>query len=281
MQKEFKGKNVVVTGAGHGTGRKAALRFGASEAHVFALEYHEGRLGNLIKEMTQAGMKVTPIKAEVGNPEQWKGELPKEIDVLCNIVGLIDPAIDPKADPDDPDSKRPDVKVAIEWAKGPDLDRLTGDLQLVFDTNYFGHHILSLVAAGKMIEKRRSDKPATTRKKKKKRWGVIINVGSTNVFTLNERRLAYVPAKAALHAETLLMAKVLAPYGIRVNCVATGAIAETLTVSNEKDAEKSIPLGINYAKDVVNAIEFLASKNASQVTGALLIVDGGRTVAAG
>ena len=74
------------------------------------------------------------------------------------------------------------------------------------------------------------------------------------------------------------MAKVLAPYGIRVNCVAPGATAGTKIVKNENAAQARMPLGINQPDDVVDAIVFLASDYARNVTGQLLLVDGGRVV---
>ena len=267
MKFDFSNKIVVVTGAASGIGYATAKKFVKLGACVHALDLDEKGLNDLVKEMENRKGSIKKIIADVGKPKEWREALNKErIDVLCNVAGIIDP-------------RKPTILDEINEQETLDrLEKVRQDLQKVFDTNYVGPYLLSLFVAQKMIG---GAKPAPKEdaEAKKHRRGVIINVGSTNVFTLHERRPAYMPLKAALHALTLLMAKALDPYGIRVNCVVPGATAKTKIVEDEVKSGIPMPLGINQPEDVANAIIFLSSDYARNVTGQLFVVDGGRCVA--
>lgn len=114
----------------------------------------------------------------------------------------------------------------------------------------------------------------------KQRKGAIINIASVVGITGNVGQINYSAAKAGVIGMTKTAAKELAARGIRVNAVAPGFIETSMTdVIPEKireDLIHSIPLGrMGQAEDVANAVCFLASEEASYITGQVLKVDGG------
>lgn len=114
----------------------------------------------------------------------------------------------------------------------------------------------------------------------KQRKGAIINIASVVGITGNVGQINYSAAKAGVIGMTKTAAKELAARGIRVNAVAPGFIETSMTdVIPEKIRENmihSVPLGrMGQAEDVANAVCFLASEEASYITGQVLKVDGG------
>lgn len=114
----------------------------------------------------------------------------------------------------------------------------------------------------------------------KQRKGAIINIASVVGITGNVGQINYSAAKAGVIGMTKTAAKELAARGIRVNAVAPGFIETSMTdVIPEKireDMIHSVPLGrMGQAEDVANAVCFLASEEASYITGQVLKVDGG------
>lgn len=114
----------------------------------------------------------------------------------------------------------------------------------------------------------------------KQRQGAIINIASVVGITGNVGQINYSAAKAGVIGMTKTAAKELAARGIRVNAVAPGFIETSMTdVIPEKireDMIHSVPLGrMGQAEDVANAVCFLASEEASYITGQVLKVDGG------
>jgi NAD(P)-dependent dehydrogenase (short-subunit alcohol dehydrogenase family) len=116
--------------------------------------------------------------------------------------------------------------------------------------------------------------------------GSVVNVGSTHGLLGSTGRASYATAKAALIHLTRVTAVELAPRGIRVNCVAPGIVETPMARAVLADPETrarltgAIPLGRPaQPDDVARAILFFLAPAASYVTGQVLAVDGGRTVA--
>ncbi len=114
----------------------------------------------------------------------------------------------------------------------------------------------------------------------RKKKGAIINIASVVGIMGNAGQANYAAAKAGVIGLTKACAKELAGRHIRVNAVAPGFIATDMTdVIPEKNKEmmlQSIPLGrMGLVEDVANAVCFLASEDASYITGQVLKVDGG------
>ena len=116
----------------------------------------------------------------------------------------------------------------------------------------------------------------------KKRGGVVLNISATLHYLGTPAQLHVASAKAGVDALTRVLAVEWGPYGIRVNGIAPGPIADTEGVRRLLDdvakqrAEKTTPLlRLGLTEDVSDAALFLCSRAASYITGVTLVVDGG------
>ena len=115
--------------------------------------------------------------------------------------------------------------------------------------------------------------------------GAIVCTSSINAWHVEETMAAYNTTKAAVHAIARSAAIDLGRYGIRVNSVAPGVvdtpIAELVVHNPELASQylRTIPLGrFGQPRDIANAVLFLASDEASYITGHMLVLDGGQTL---
>ena len=116
-----------------------------------------------------------------------------------------------------------------------------------------------------------------------KKRGSIINISSIWGITGGSCECHYSAAKAAVIGYTKSMAKELGPSGIRVNCVAPGAVKTEMNarLTEEDWAEilEGTPVGhIGAPEEVAEAVAFLAEEKASYITGAVLNVNGGSVI---
>ncbi|MHC8441751.1 MAG: 3-oxoacyl-[acyl-carrier-protein] reductase [Candidatus Eutrophobiaceae bacterium] len=110
----------------------------------------------------------------------------------------------------------------------------------------------------------------------KARWGRIINISSIVGLMGNPGQCNYAAAKAGIHGFTFALAKEMAVRGITVNAVAPGFIETDMTKALGKELLAHIPLGrFGQAQEVATAVAFLASDEASYITGEILNVSGG------
>ena len=117
----------------------------------------------------------------------------------------------------------------------------------------------------------------------KARQGSIVNLSSVNQITANPNLAAYTAAKGGIRALTKQLAVEYGPYGIRCNAVAPGLIMTARTLQGRSAADlrldrEAYPIGrVGIPEDVAHAVIYLASEEASFVTGVELPVDGGLT----
>ncbi len=249
----FEGKVVAVTGGGSGIGKETAARFVAEGAMVAINGRDLAKLEAAAREIDPTGQKVIVSAGDIANPAIGAALVDAavarfgKLDVLVNNAGVFNPK--------------------------PFLDLTEADYDWYLDTILKGKFFTAQAAAKAMKEK----------------GGVIVQTGSMWAIQAigATPSAAYSAANAGVHAMVRNLAIELAPYKIRVNAVAP-AVVETpvyntfLTAEQVKEVLPTFnafhPLGRNgQPGDVAEAILFLASEQASWITGVVLPVDGGVT----
>lgn len=243
----MKGKRAAITGAGRGIGKAIAEKFLKEGAEVIICDIVEERVQQACDELGSLG-RVSALAGDVSD-SSFCDRLAEEadrtggIDILVNNAGT--------------------------GIFAPFLEHSEEDWDFTMKNNVKSAFLLGQRVARVMI--------------KRQGGGSIINMGSTNGH-LGERDLAaYNASKAAVILLTKTMAIELAPYKIRVNAVSPGFIKTDLAkeAGGEADFLKTytskIPLGRpGTPAEVANVFAFLASDEASFITGESIVVDGGQ-----
>ena len=240
------GKTALVTGASRGIGRAIALRLAAEGARV-AINYAGNvKAAEEVKAAVEAaGGAAILCQADISDSaavEAMVADVVKEfgtIDILVNNAGITRDTL---------------------------LMRMKDeDFAKVLDTNLKGVFYCTKAVAKLMM---------------KKRSGRIVNMASIVGLVGNAGQTNYAAAKAGVIGFSKSAAKELASRGITVNAVAPGFIGTDMTAdlpeSVKEKALSDIPLGrAGQPEDVANAVLFLASDQASYITGQVVNVDGG------
>jgi NAD(P)-dependent dehydrogenase (short-subunit alcohol dehydrogenase family) len=247
------GKVAIVTGAASGIGRATAVRFSHEGASVAILDRDLDRSEAVLKEIraTQGKAMFFPVdvsvEAEVSEAIRRVEDEFRRIDILVNN--------------------------AAAFVFGS-YQATQADWERVFSVNVRGAAFCAKYAVDAMI---------------RAGGGSIVNVSSISGFVAQERSLPYNTSKAALLGLNRCLAMDLAQHKIRVNAVAPGCIdtpqlradVARAGLTYEEDLAIEGPLHLlnrfGTAEEVSNAILFLASDEASFVTGTCLMVDGGYT----
>jgi NAD(P)-dependent dehydrogenase (short-subunit alcohol dehydrogenase family) len=245
----FKNKTVVVTGGAQGIGKAISKMFLAKGAWVSSWDIDQGALMECKNEW-RSFQFFLPFQCDVSNPENIKNTLGllrqerQSIDILINNAGILD--------------NKP-----IEELKPEEWDRvLNVNLKSIY---LMVHFCLPYILPG----------------------SVIINMASTRAFMSESNTEAYSASKGGVISLTHSLAISLAPKKVRVNSISPGWI-ETRDWKKESQREKPIlttidhqqhPAGrVGVPEDIAHACLFLSSSEASFITGANLIVDGGMTI---
>jgi 3-oxoacyl-[acyl-carrier protein] reductase len=239
----FNNKVVLVTGAAHGIGRAIALRFGSEGGQVIVNDVNVQGVEDTVQAITANGGSATAGIADVSDKSQVDRlfdtvlERFGTVDVLVNNAGLIN-------------VERHFLEADEAW-----WDRvLAVNLKSVFLCSFRAAHVMA-----------------------RRRQGVIINMSSGGATRSHRGMAAYDASKGGIEALTRAMALDLAPYGIRVNALVPGSI-DTQGMNPEIKQERgvTIPLGrVGESEELAGPAVFLASEDASYVTGHILVVDGG------
>ncbi|GAC1684869.1 MAG: 3-oxoacyl-[acyl-carrier-protein] reductase [Ktedonobacteraceae bacterium] len=243
MQQRFTNKIVLVTGAAHGIGQAIALRFGSEGAQVVVNDVDANRAEATVQAITtQGGLAVSGVadvseKSQVDRLFDTVLERFGRVDVLVNNAGVIN-------------VERHFLEADETW-----WDHVIAvNLKSVFLCSSRAAHVMA-----------------------RRGQGVIINMSSGGATHSHRGMAAYDASKGGIEALTRAMALDLAPYGIRVNALVPGSI-DTQGMDPELKRERgvTIPLGrVGESADMAGPAAFLASDDASYMTGHILAVDGG------
>jgi 3-oxoacyl-[acyl-carrier protein] reductase len=239
---ELKGKGALITGASGGIGGAIARALHAQGARVALSGTRADALAALAAELGAGAFAVpADLKTASGADKLAKDAEAAVggVDILINNAGLTRDALA--------------------------LRMKDEDWQTVLDVN---------LTAGFRLAR------ACLRGMMKRRWGRIIGIASVVGVTGNPGQANYAASKAGMIGLTKALAQEVASRGITVNCVAPGFIATAMTASltdtQKTDLTGRIPCGrLGEPKDVAAACVFLASDEASYVTGQTLHVNGG------
>jgi 3-oxoacyl-[acyl-carrier protein] reductase len=239
------GRVALVTGASQGIGRTCALRLAKDGAAVAVAARNQEKLNELVGEITNAGGKAAAFALDVSDEEQVKSTLKSaiaqfgKIDILVNNAGIT----------------RDQLVMRMKRA----------DWDAVLQTNLTSAYLCIQQVIGSML---------------KQRWGRIINITSVFGQMGQAGQANYSASKAGLIGLTMAIAREVGSRNITCNAVAPGFIETAMTAALSEEfkqtAVKQIPLGrVGASEDVAGAVAFLASDDASYITGHVLSVNGG------
>jgi NAD(P)-dependent dehydrogenase (short-subunit alcohol dehydrogenase family) len=253
MARRFEGKNVFVTGAGSGFGKRTAERFAEEgAANIYLVDYQQERLDTVVPIIAERGANPVPINTDLGNAE--------------NCVAAVEQALEVDG--------RLDILIsnAAAWVDVPFVDMTFEQWRRVLSVNLDAYFALSLRAANAM---------------KETGGGVILFTSSISSLGHGRGFTAYCVAKAGLVSLAKAIAVECAPYGIRCNCVSPGPAdtqqsvdlaGEDLMEKWRRDGFPVVPMNrLASTDDIAGAFLYLASDDAKYVSGANLVVDGALT----
>jgi len=239
------GRVAVITGASQGIGRACALALAEGGARLALAARNEEKLASVVKEAQAKNAEAAAFRMDVSDEESVKSAVKSalerfgKIDILINNAGITKDTL-------------------LMRMKRADWDS-------VIQTNLSGAFFCTQAVIGSML---------------KQRWGRIINVISVFGQMGQVGQANYAASKAGLIGFTMAMAREVASRHITVNAVAPGYIETAMTEGLSEDLKSKvnemIPLGrAGTDMDVAHAVRFLASEEASYITGHVLNVNGG------
>ena len=239
----------LVTGGSRGIGRSIAQRL-ANDGIRVAINYvtNEAAAAETVAAIKTSGGNAIAVRGDVGDEDavthliNQVGEQLGPVEILVNNAGITRDGLLMRMKPD-------------EW-------------DVVIQTNLKSVYLCSRAVMRGML---------------RARWGRIINVSSVSGVYGNAGQANYAAAKAGVIGFTKSLAKEVGSRGITVNAVAPGFIDTDMTAALGEDAAstavKQITLGrLGRPQEVASAVGYLASDDASYITGQTIVVDGGLAI---
>ncbi len=242
---DLKGRVALVTGASQGIGRACALALAEAGATVAAAARNRDNLEFVVDEITRAGGTAQAFPMDVASDEQIKAasksvlESFGKVDILVNNAGIA----------------RDQLLLRMKRA----------DWDSVLSTNLTAAYLLIQQVVGGMM---------------RHRWGRIINITSVVGQMGQIGQANYAASKAGLIGLTMALAREFGSRNVTVNAVAPGfietAMVAGLPAEHKQNLLNLVPLGrLGTDREVALAVRFLASDEASYITGHVLNVNGG------
>ncbi|WP_054768130.1 glucose 1-dehydrogenase [Lysinibacillus parviboronicapiens] len=252
MYPDLEGKVVVITGAATGLGKAMGIRFGTEKAKV-VINYrsNEAEVNEVVKEVIKAGGEAIAVKGDVT--------------VEMDVINLIRTAVD--------EFGTLDVMINNAGIENPvaSHEMPLNDWNKVINTNLTGAFLGSREAIKYFVENDIK--------------GTVINMSSVHEKIPWPLFVHYAASKGGIKLMTETLALEYAPKGIRVNNIGPGAINTPINAEKFADPEKRadvesmIPMGyIGKPEEIAAVAAWLASSQASYVTGITLFADGGMTL---
>jgi 3-oxoacyl-[acyl-carrier protein] reductase len=242
---KLEGRVALVTGASQGIGHACAVALAREGASVALAARNQQKLDDLAAQITAAGGKTAAFVVDVADEEQVKSAVKSaigqfgKIDILVNNAGIT----------------RDQLVMRMKRA----------DWDTVLNTNLTSAYLCIQQVIPSML---------------KQRWGRIINITSVFGQMGQAGQANYSASKAGLIGLTMAIAREVASRNITSNAIAPGFVETNMTAALSEEfkqqAVKQIPLGrVGKSEDIANAVVFLASEEASYITGHVLNVNGG------
>jgi 3-oxoacyl-[acyl-carrier protein] reductase len=239
------GRVALVTGASQGIGRACALILAEAGATVALAARNEEKLREAAAQITGAGGKAGAYKLDVSSEDEIKAVVKQiitehgKVDILVNNAGIT----------------RDQLSMRMK----------RGDWDAVLATNLTAPFLLIQTVLGSML---------------KQRWGRIINITSIFGRMGQSGQANYSSAKAGLIGLTMSVAREVASRNITVNAIAPGWIETPMTAEISPEMREVILKTIPMQRpgrdlEVAHAVRFLASEEASYITGDVMNVNGG------
>jgi len=241
---KFKDNIIIITGGNSGIGKATVDLFLKEGAKIIVIDINNPRKS----KMGKSNKNIHFIKTDASDEDKIREIVPyifkkfKRIDILFNNAGLY--------------IKKDTLLFSLdEWERVLKINLTSSFLWCKYVIPY-------------MIKNKK---------------GVIINMSSMDALQGEEGAVAYCASKAGTIALTKSLAREFAKYNIRINCVAPGPIITPMfkeynTIQDILYIKKNIPLGrLGRPQDVANVVLFLASDEASFISGKVLVIDGGIT----
>jgi meso-butanediol dehydrogenase / (S,S)-butanediol dehydrogenase / diacetyl reductase len=248
----FTGKAVVVTGGAHGIGRASALRFASEGASIAVVDLRRDEGEQVAAECQAAGGRAVAYQADVSEPDQ----VGAVVQQITRDLGGIDVV----------------HSNAGRLRAGTVLETPLNEWNRILAVNVTSMYLVARAAVPAMRERN---------------GGAIVTTGSISGLFGEPALSAYAASKAAVVNLTRAMAIDFAGDGIRVNCVCPGWVDtgfndpqfehDGLSAADiEALIQRTVPMGRQgLPEEMAAAVAFLASDDASYITGQTLVVDGG------
>jgi hypothetical protein len=244
---KLEGKNAIITGGDSGIGRAVAIAFAREGANVLISYLEEDDdAKETAKWVIKAGKKAVLVPGDVSEEEHCSKIVQKAVDEFGQLDILVNNA-------------------AFQMAREKIQDIPSEEWDKTFKTNIYSMFYLVKAAEPHM-------KPGST----------IINTTSINAYTPHPQLLAYAATKGAIQNFTANLGQIMAPKGIRANCVAPGPvwtplIPSTMPMDEVETFGKDTPLGRpGQPSEFAAPFVLLASEGSSYMTGSTVQVTGGR-----
>lgn len=252
MTGKLDGKVALISGVGDGIGGGIARRFAAEGAKVACTGIQPQLIEEVTTGIVAAGGNALPVTLNVESEDDWKNAIARTIDMFGGLDIVVNNA----------------GVLSLTSIEDTTLD----EFRRVHDVNVDG----TFLGIRHAVEAMRPGGSAGN-------GGSVINISSVSAFTAMVDHIAYGSSKAAVSAMTRHAASECATNGsgIRINSICPGVVQTAMLVrtpENIRRCSEAHPLGLGEVEDIASAALYLASDDASWVTGTELTVDGGLSV---